>query len=332
MTIDLKTSYMGLSLPHPLVVGASPLVDDLDQVRRIEDAGAAALVMHSLFEEQILHADEGLAAHIDSHEDFYAEATSYFPQQIEYNLGPEDYIDQIGRIHEIVSMPVIGSLNGIHLGSWVEYARHMETAGVAALEINLYDQPTNATRSARDVENEYAQIVEAVCQSISIPVAVKLSPFFTSLPHLVHRLKEAGAEGLVLFNRFYQPDIDVEELEMEPRLQLSDSSELLLRLRWLAILYRQHGLDLACSGGVHRVEDLVKALMSGADIVQVVSCLLRNGPGYLAELHGLLLEWMETFEYQSVEQMKGSMSYQNTPNPEAIERANYVKILQSWKA
>lgn len=332
MTIDLSTSYMGLSLPHPLVVGASPLVDDLDQVRRIEDAGAAALVMHSLFEEQMIHADEGLAAHIDSHANFYAEATSYFPHQIEYHLGPEDYLDQIGRIREIVSMPVIGSLNGIHLGSWVEYARHMETAGVDALEINLYDQPTDASRSSRDVEKEYAQIVKAVCESVSIPVAVKLSPFFTSLPHLVRQLREAGASGLVLFNRFYQPDIDIEELEMEPRLRLSDSSELLLRLRWLAILYRQFGVDLACSGGVHRVEDVIKSLMSGADVVQLVSCLLRNGPGYLADLRELLVEWMESFEYQSVKQMKGSMSYQNTPNPEAVERANYVKILQSWNA
>lgn len=331
MAIDLSTNYLGLKLKHPLVAGASPLVDYMDQVKALEDGGVAAVVMHSLFEEQIIHSTEGAEAHVMGHEGAYAEATSYFPSSADYALGPEAYLEQIGKVKEAVSVPVIGSLNGTHLGGWIEHAKEIEQAGADALELNLYDLPTDATRSSSDVERAYADVVFEVGKAVEIPLAVKISTHFTSLPNLARRFKNAGASGLVLFNRFYQPDIDIEELEMAPRLKLSTSNELLPRLRWLAILHNRFDLDLACSGGVHQVEDVVKAVMSGADCVQLVSCLLLHGPAYLAKLTEDLVEWMESHEYNSIEQMKGSMSYRNTPNPEAIERANYLKILQSWR-
>lgn len=329
--MDLSTKYLGFDLPHPLVVGASPLIYKLDHVRRLEDAGVAALVMHSLFEEQIVHHQAGLEAHIESHEESFGEATSYFPQAAKFHLGPEKYLEQIQAIKEIVSCPVIASLNGLNEGTWVEYARLIEQAGADALELNLYFLPSTETDSSAVIEQRAFQVIRMVRQFVNIPVAVKISPYFTSLPHFVSRIEEAGAAGVVLFNRFFQPDIDTEELELTPHLELSNNSELLPRLRWLATLYGRTRLNMAVTGGVHSAEDVVKAIMAGADAVQIVSCLLKNGAGYAKTLLEAVKTWLEEHEYESIEQMRGSMSLVNSPNPEIVSRANYMRILQTWE-
>lgn len=328
--MDLKTTYLGLELPHPFVVGASPIAARLDRVRLAEDSGAAALVMNSLFEEQIIHHEEGLQKHVLSHEDSFAEATSYFPAADEFDLGPDEYLERIREIKQAVDIPVIASLNGTNLGTWMEYAKYMEEAGADALELNLYYQPRSAEESSEQVEGNLVEVVDKVRQSVKLPLAVKLSPFFSSLPNFIKRIEDKGANAAVIFNRFYQPDIDIENLEAVPSLKLSDSSELLLRLRWLAILSGRTQLDLAVTGGVHTAEDAIKAVMAGADCIQLVSTLLRHGLPQITKLRNEMAQWMEEKEYNSLEQMKGSMSYQHAPNPEAIERANYLRILQSW--
>lgn len=328
--MNLKTTYLGFELPHPFVVGASPIAAKLDRVRQAEDAGAAGLVMNSLFEEQIIHHEAGLAEHVYSHEESYAEATSYFPSPEDFHLGPDEYLERIREIKQAVDIPVIASLNGTNLGTWMEYAKYMEEAGADALELNLYYQPRSEEESSEQVESGLIEIVEKVRQSVKLPLAVKLSPFFSSLPCFVKQVEDKGANAVVLFNRFYQPDIDIENLEAVPSLKLSDSSELLLRLRWLAILAGRTQLNLAVTGGVHTHEDAVKAVMAGADAIQLVSTLLRNGLPQITKLRRELAQWMEEREYESLAQMKGSMSYQHAPNPEAIERANYLRILQSW--
>jgi dihydroorotate dehydrogenase (fumarate) len=329
--MDLSTSYLGLKLPHPLMPGASPLVDDLDVVRRLEDAGAAAIVMHSLFEEQIvgeqIAGDRGIGAHEESH----AEALTYLPGLGTFTLGPDEYLEQIARIKSAVALPVIASLNGTTPRSWVEYARLIQQAGADALEINVYFLATDPLENSEDVERRTLDVVEAVKQGVHIPVAVKLSPFFSSLAHLAHQIDVLGADGLVLFNRFYQPDIDVEELEVVPSLRLSDPSELLLRLRWMAILSGRVHASLAVSGGVHTALDVVKSVMAGAHAVQIVSALLRRGPEYLGLVLSELAAWMEENEYDSLAQMRGSMSLRRCPDPAAFERANYMRILQSWR-
>lgn len=330
--MDLSTTYLGLNLPHPFIVGASPMIYSMDTVRRLEDAGVAAIVMHSLFEEQIINQQTGLEEHIKGHEDFYAEATSYYPQAEGFQLGPEKYLEQLAGIKEVVSVPVIGSLNGVHEGAWVEYARLIEDAGADALELNLYFLPRADDESSSVVEQRCFQIVRMVRQFVSIPIAVKLSPYFTSLPHFAHRLEEAGASGVVLFNRFFQPDIDIEELETVPSLKLSDPSELLLRLRWLAVLFGRFRLSLGVTGGVHTATDAIKSVMAGADAIQMVSALLKNGPEHLKTVREEMAAWMEEHEYASLQQMRGSMSYQHSPNPDAVGRANYMKIIQSWSA
>ena len=330
--MNLKTTYLGLELPHPFVVGASPISAKLDRIRLAEDAGAAALVMNSLFEEQIIHHEEGLQEHVYSHQESYAEATSYFPAQQDFHLGPDEYLKRIGEMKEAVDIPVIASLNGTNLGTWMEYAKYMEEAGADALELNLYYQPRTADETAEQVESGLIEVVEKVRQSVKLPLAVKLSPFFSSLPNFVKQIEEKGANAVVLFNRFYQPDIDIENLEAVPSLKLSDSSELLLRLRWLAVLAgRYEKLSLAVTGGVHTAEDAIKSVMAGADCIQLVSTLLRNGLPQLTKLRREMAQWMEDNEYESLAQMKASMSYQHAPNPEAIERANYLRILQSWE-
>ncbi|MBC2601375.1 dihydroorotate dehydrogenase-like protein [Puniceicoccus vermicola] len=332
MSVELKTNYLGLELKHPLIVGASPLVDQLPKIRELEDAGAAAIVMHSLFEEQITSNEEGIDAHIHSHEETYAEATSYFPGDVDFALGPDTYLERIAEIKEIVSVPVIGSLNGRTPTGWTSFAKDIESAGADALELNLYFQPTDSEISSEELEAHAASTVESVCQKVSIPVAVKLSPYFSSLPHFVRRLEKAGAKAVVLFNRFYQPDIDIVNLETVPALRLSDSSELLLRLRWLAILRDRFSVDLSCSGGVHTSDDAIKAIMAGADTVQMVSSLLQKGPSHLATVLEKMTLWLGEFDYKSIADARGSMSHRNTPNPEAVERANYLKILQSWSS
>ncbi|MFT4569360.1 MAG: dihydroorotate dehydrogenase (fumarate) [Hyphomicrobiaceae bacterium] len=328
--MDLSTTYLGLNLPHPLMPGASPMVDDLDTVRQLEDAGAAAIVLHSLFEEQLVGEQMESFHATDFHSDAFAEASSFLPEPDAFVLGPDDYLEMLASIKESVSVPVIGSLNGSTLGGWLEQAGMIEQAGADALELNLYSVAGDLSEQGHTIEARAIEICEAVKQTVSIPVAVKLSPFYTSLPNLAHGLDGVGVDGLVLFNRFYQPDIDIEELEVKHTLQLSDSSELLPRLRWLAILAGRVDCSLAVTGGVHTTEDAIKSIMCGAHAVQMVSALLQHGPAHLTKIHRELETWMEEHEYESLTQMQGSMSLERCPNPTAYERANYVQVLQSW--
>jgi dihydroorotate dehydrogenase (fumarate) len=329
--MDLSTTYLGFDLPHPLMPGASPMVDDLDTVKRLEDAGAAAIVMHSLFEEQIDQEDASTLDQTEALTNAHVEARSYLPPPSAFRLGPHEYLEQLRRIKETVRVPVIASLNGASPGGWLRYARLMEEAGADALELNVYMLRTDPTEDAATIEAQTVTIVQQVRGGVGIPVAVKLSPFYTALAHLAHRLDDAGAAGLVLFNRFWQPGIDVEELEVRRELRLSDPSELPLRLRWLAVLHGTVKTSLAAAGGVHGVVEAVQAIMAGADAVQVVSVLLRRGPSHLAELRRELAEWLERHEYESLAQMKGSMSLRTCPDPLAYERANYLMALQSWR-
>ncbi|MGZ6125024.1 MAG: dihydroorotate dehydrogenase-like protein [Myxococcales bacterium] len=329
--MNLKTEYLGLKLDSPLMPGASPLPDSLDMARRLEDAGASAIVMRSLFEEQITREMTGRIYAVESHEESYAEALSYFPKAHEFSLGPDEYLDQLRCIREAVDVPVIGSLNGITARGWLDYAKQIEETGADALELNVYYLATDPDEESVAVERRTLEIVRAVKAALKIPVAVKLSPFFSALPHFVRELEQAGANGLVLFNRFYQPDIDVENLEAEPTLQLSDPSELLLRLRWLAIVAPAVKIPLAASGGVHSGMDAIKAVMAGASVVQVVSALLTRGPEHLKIMRLEMEHWMQEHEYESLRQMLGSMSLAHCPDPNAFSRANYMRILQSWR-
>ncbi len=326
----LATTWLGLSLEHPLITGASPLVDDLDMVKRLEDAGAAAITMHSLFEEQLVL--EQMAAHryLDGMKDADAEAGTWFPATSDFVLGPEQYLEQIRRIRAAVKVPVVGSLNGWSAGGWLEYAKLIEQAGAHALELNLYALPSDPTRDANAVEADQIAIIKKVKQGVKIPVAVKLSPFYSSLPNFAQRLEAEGVAGVVLFNRFYQADIDPDHFALQRVLQLSDSSELLLRLRWLAILSAKTKLSLAASGGVQDTLDVVKALMAGASAVQLVSELLRHGPSRLTAIRKGLATWLDDHEYTSVSQMVGSMNLVKVPDASGYERANYVKVLQGW--
>jgi dihydroorotate dehydrogenase (fumarate) len=328
--MDLTTTYLGLHLKSPLMPGASPLVDDLDLVRRLEDAGASAIVMHSLFEEQITGERFATIYHMELYADSYAEAASYFPKHGDYPLGPDQYLAHIDRIKRAVSIPVIASLNGSTPGGWTEYARLIEQAGADALELNTYYVATDPQETGFAVEQRVLEVVRAVSETVSIPLAVKVSPFFSSFANFAARLDEVGADGLILFNRFYQPDIDIETLEVKPTLRLSDSSELLLRLRWLAILARQISANLCVSGGVHTGVDAIKTVMAGADAVQIVSALLRHGPEHLATIEQSMRQWMEENGYASVRQMRGSLSLSTCPDPQAFERANYVRTLHSF--
>ncbi len=329
--MDLSTKYLGLKLAHPLMAGASPLVDDLSTVRRLEDAGVAAIVMHSLFEEQITR--EQLSAHraLDTPAESFAEALSYFPDPDEYMLGPDEYLDQVRQVKAAVGVPVIGSLNGVTDRGWLEYARLIEQAGADALELNVYSLETDAFVSADRIEQRIVDMVQSVRRATRLPLALKLSPFYTSLAHFTRRLSDAGADGIVLFNRFYQPDIDIEELEVADRLHLSDSSELLLRLRWLAVLFNEHGSSLAVTGGVHTGVDALKSVMAGASGVQMVSALLRHGPEHIATVREEMESWLDEHEYHSLGQALGSMSLERCPDPAAYERGNYVRMLQNWR-
>ncbi|MBC8128485.1 MAG: dihydroorotate dehydrogenase-like protein [Gloeobacteraceae cyanobacterium ES-bin-144] len=329
--MDLTTNYLGLTLKNPVMPGASPLVDQLDSVRRLEDAGAAAVVMHSLFEEQITNDQIAEFAHTENPAESFSEAVSYFPHMDDYVLGPDRYLEQIARIKESVDIPVIGSLNGISLGGWTDHARLIEQAGADALELNVYYVATDPDEPGVAVEKRTLDILQAVKESITIPVAVKLSPFFSSPGHFAKQLDALGAAGVILFNRFYQPDIDIEELEATHRLDLSNSTELRLRLRWAAILHGHLKADIAVSGGVHTVEDIIKAIMCGANAVQVVSCLLKYGPSHIGSLINGLSHWLEDHDYESIDQMRGSMSLQHCPDPTVFERANYLRVLQLWK-
>lgn len=330
-SVNLSTRWLGLPLANPFVPGGSPMVDDLDTVRRLEDAGAAAVVMHSLFEEQIALELGRTALDLESHVDAFAEASSFFPHPAEFRLAPDAYLNQVRKLKEAVGIPIIGSLNGVTASGWLEHAHLIEQAGADALELNVYHVAAEPDEDGASVEQRTIHVVRAVKQAVRIPVSVKLSPFFSSLAHFAAALEAAGADGLVLFNRFYQPDIDPEELEVRPELRLSDPTELLLRLRWLAILSGQRRLDLAVTGGVHRPLDAVKAIMAGACTVQMVSVLLRQGPGHVRTMIDGLARWMEEHEYASLADLEGCMNLSRCPDPSAFERGNYMRILQSWR-
>jgi dihydroorotate dehydrogenase (fumarate) len=324
---DLTTTYLGLSLRNPLVASASPLSKKLDRVRQLEDAGAAAVVMYSLFEEQITREIDDLDCYLNLATNSYAEALSYFPDLDHYNVGPDGYLEHLRRVKEAVDIPVIGSLNGISAGGWVDYAQKIEQAGADALELNIYYLPTDLELSSHTLEKIYVNLVREVRGVIHIPLTLKLSPFVTALPHFARRLTEAGANGLVLFNRFYQPDFDLEDFEVVPHLELSTSHELLLPLRWIALLYGHVSADLALTSGVHRVQDVVKAVMAGANVTMLASELLLHGPERIRQLQEELDKWMEQHEYLSVSQMRGCMSQGAVAEPAAFERANYMKAL-----
>jgi len=330
--VDLSTTYLGLKLPHPFMPGASPLVDDLDNVRRLEDAGAAAIVMHSLFEEQITREEWFHFRATEMYRESFSEALSHFPKSESFALGPDEYLEQIARIKGAVSVPVIGSLNGTTPGGWLNYARLIEQAGASALELNLYTIAAGADDSSEAIEQRAVEMVCLVKEAVRIPVAVKLSPFYTGLGHFAHRLDETGADGLILFNRFYQPDLDPENLQVMRTLALSTSSELPLRLRWLGLLSGRVRASLAVTGGVHTDIDALKTLMAGADAVQLVSVLLRRGPSHLKTLRAEVAAWMEAHGYESLTQLKGNLSLRACPDPQAYERANYMLVLQSWNA
>src|SRR5262245_53147478 len=329
--MDLSTTYMGFELPHPLIPGASPLTEDLDAVRRLEDSGAPMIVMHSLFEEQLVSEEVGVTRSIEAPEESYAEALSYFPEPDDFVLGPDQYLEQVRKIRAAVAVPVIASLNGTSAGGWLRYARLMEQAGAHGLELNLYQVAADPDETGASAEDRAVEVVRSVKESVSIPVTVKLSPFYSSFANFAGRLDRLGVDGLLLFNRFYQPDLDIEALEVRRVVHLSDSSELLLRLRWLALLFGRVRASLAATGGVHTAVDAVKAVMAGASAVQMVSALLRRGPGYLKEVRDGLARWLEEHEYDSLRQMHGSLSLLRVPDPSAYERANYIKILQTWE-
>ncbi|HNS64677.1 MAG TPA: dihydroorotate dehydrogenase-like protein [Anaerolineaceae bacterium] len=328
--IDLSTQYLGLKLKNPLVASASPLSKKVDTVKKLEDAGIGAVVMYSLFEEQIIHESHALDYFLSHGTESFSEALTYFPDMEHYNVGPDGYLDMIRKLKESVQVPVIASLNGISTGGWVDYARKMEQAGADALELNIYFLPTDLELEGIALEDAYVELVRSVRAQVKIPLAVKLSPYFTALPNFARKLVGAGANGLVLFNRFYQPDLDIETLEVVPDLVLSTSDELRLPLRWTAILYGRLQADLALTTGVHSVEDVVKATMAGARVSMMASELLSRGIGRVSEILADLEKWLETYEYHSIQQMLGSMSQQAVADPAAFERANYMKVLQSF--
>jgi len=330
--MDLTTQYLGLKLRNPLVPAACPLCDDLENLKRMEDAGASAVVLPSLFEEQLRQDRAELNERLEQGTESFAEALTYFPEPEEYRVGPESYLEHIQKAKAALQIPVIASLNGSTLGGWTDYAQQIQQAGADALELNIYAIPTDPDLPAAAVEDIYVQIVQAVKAQVTIPVTVKLSPFFTNFAHVAKRLDGAGADGLVLFNRFYQPDIDLEELEVVPNILLSTPMAMRLPLRWVAILYGRIRADLAASSGVHRATDAVKMIMAGAAVATMASALLRHGIKHLTSVETELKQWMEEHEYESVAQMRGSMSQRSCPDPSSFERAQYMKALATFKA
>lgn len=329
--MDLSTQYMGLKLKSPIVPSSSPLSHSVDSIRRLEDAGAAAVVMYSLFEEQITLESYYVDYYLTHATDSYSEAQNYFPDMQSYNVGPDKYLELIRGAKEATEIPIIGSLNGISPSGWIEYARLIEEAGADGLELNVYYIPTDTRMTGDEVEEVYLDILREVKGAIKIPVAMKLSPYFSSTPSMARRLKACGADALVLFNRFYQPDFDLETLEVTPRLVLSDSHELRLPLTWVAILFGRVETDFAITSGIHTRDDVLKALMAGANVAMMASELLQNGVGRITQILKELREWMEEREYTSVRQMIGSLSQQHVAEPMAFERANYMKMLAAYR-
>jgi dihydroorotate dehydrogenase (fumarate) len=328
---DLKTTYMGIPLRNPLVVSPSPLTEGLDNIRRMEDAGAAAVVMHSLFEEQIRLEELGLDRNLNQGTESYWESLTYFPDLQDFHMGPEEYLRAVENAKKAVGIPVMGSLNGVSTGGWIRYAKAIEQAGADGLELNVYRIPTDPEVDSLKVEQEMLALVREVKKNLGIPVAVKIGPYFSSLPNVAKKLTESGADALVLFNRFYQPDLDLEAMEVCPNLTLSHSNTIRLRLRWVAILYGRIGADMAVTGGIQTAEDAVKAVMVGAKAAMMMSALLKHGIPHLSSVLEGLKDWMEKHEYESVAQMQGALSQKSVSDPSAFERANYMKVLGSYQ-
>jgi dihydroorotate dehydrogenase (fumarate) len=328
--MNLSTTYLGLTLKNPIVPSASPMSRTIGSIRAMEDYGASAVVLYSLFEEQIRHETNELNHFLSHGTESFAEALSYFPQQTDYYHGPEEYLEHIASAKKAVEIPIIASINGSTAGGWTDYAKKMQQAGADALELNIYHIPTDPDITGAEVEDMYIDIMRAVRSSVSIPVAVKLSPFFSSVASMAKKLDDAGANGLVLFNRFYQPDINLDSLQVEPGVVLSTSEALRLPLRWVAILHKQVKADIAATTGIHTAEDVLKMVMAGANVTQVCSALLRHGPRRIREIITGITQWMVDHEYASLEQMRGSMSHKAVADPSAFERANYMKALNSY--
>jgi dihydroorotate dehydrogenase (fumarate) len=329
--VNLSTTYLGLALRSPLVASASPLSEDIGNIKRLEDAGASAVVHYSLYEEQIRMDTHALHYHMTQGTESYAEALTYFPEPDQFRLGPTAYLEHIRKAKEAVDIPIIASLNGASIGGWTKFAAQMQQAGADALELNIYYIPTDMTLSGAAVEETYIEILKAVKEVVTIPVAIKLSPYFSNMANMAKRLDETGADGLVLFNRFYQPDFDLENLEVRPNVLLSTPQSLRLPLRWVAILYGRVQASLAGTSGIHSGQDVLKMLMAGADVTMMASALLRHGIGRLTEIESELVQWLETHEYESVAQLKGSMSQINSADPSAFERAQYMKALTTFR-
>ena len=328
--IDLRTNYMGLQLKNPIVASASPLCDAVDKIRLLEDHGIAAVVLPSLFEEQLILDSESVDADLSRGAEAFSESSSFLPELGDYNLGPEGYLELIRKAKKAVAIPVIASLNGVTPGGWVRYALDMEQAGADAIELNIYSLVTDPSRTAADVEKDYCVLVRKLRENLKIPIAVKLSHFFSAFANFATHIDTSGANGLVLFNRFYQPDLDINQLEVVPNLMLSHPGELLLRLHWTAVIYGHVSADIAVTGGVHRSEDVLKAVMAGASVAMMTSALLHNGVAYVDGVLSGVVQWMEEHEYESVNQMRGSMSQRNVPDPALFERANYMRVLSSY--
>jgi dihydroorotate dehydrogenase (fumarate) len=329
--MDLSTTYLGLRLKNPIVPSASPLTANLDSIKQLAEHGAAAIVLHSVFEEQIRHEQEEFDHYTTQGTEAFAESLTYFPEPDDYRLGPDEYLKHISDAKKAVNIPIIASLNGVSVGGWTEYAKKMQQAGADALELNIYHIAADATLDGEAVERLYLDILTAVKGAVKIPVAVKLGPYFSAMANMARRLDDAGADGLVLFNRFYQPDIDLENLEVKPDLALSTPQELRLPLRWIAVLYDNVKASLAATSGIATGQDVAKVVLAGADVAQVCSVLLRKGPGELGVMLRDLTTWMAKHEYESADQMRGSMSQRACPDPAAFERANYMKTLMSYQ-
>lgn len=329
--MDISTTYLGLKLRSPLVVSASPLSKDLDGIRKMEDSGAGAVVLPSVFEEQIRRESEELNYHLEHGTESFAEALSYFPQVGEFRLGPEDYLELVSSARKATEIPIIASLNGTSVGGWTDYAKKIEAAGASALELNIYYIPTDPDLSSVAVENTYLDILKGVKAAVKIPVSVKLSPFFSNFAYVAKQMDAAGADGLVLFNRFYQPDIDIETMEVEHSLLLSTPQARRLPLRWVAILHGRLRASLAATSGLHTPADVLKVVMAGADVAMLCSVLLRRGISHLAEIEKGLVQWMEEHEYDSITQMKGCLSQKNSPDPSAFERAQYMRLISTYQ-
>jgi dihydroorotate dehydrogenase (fumarate) len=329
--MDLSTTYLGLNLKNPIIPSAGPLSTNIDNLKAMEDAGAGAVILYSLFEEEIEHDELELNHYTVANTNSFPEAQTFFPVQYDIKIGGEEYLNHVRKAKESVNIPIIASLNGKKLGGWVDYAKKIEKAGADALELNIYILSANQHESSEKIENSYLEIVKSVLANVNIPVAVKLHPFFTSVSELAGKLDKAGVKGLVLFNRFYQPDIDLEKLEVVPNVLLSTPMDLRLPLRWTAILYGQVKADLAATSGIYSAEDALKMIMAGSKVTQMLSCLLKNGIPHITEVLKQMVLWMEEHEYVSLDMMRGSMSYLNIADPALFERANYMKVLHSYK-